>query len=164
MDSSQLKLNDLRKKGTAVYYNDLNSGIRFYPDGIGKVDRVEIDYSRATISLIWGWEKNSKVRLWIKNEWLLDNRNFTMYGYNDYGLSNLVGKDEYEDFCLDDPCTMMRSTIKNDNANPSNIMTSIEDSSEKFGWELGLNLLAPLSPSTKYLSAAIIGGSHFFAG
>jgi hypothetical protein len=50
MDSSQLKLNDLREKNTAVYYNDLNSGIEFSPDGIGKVDRVEIDYSRATIS------------------------------------------------------------------------------------------------------------------
>jgi hypothetical protein len=43
-------------------------------------------------------------------------------------------------------------------------LTSLQNTGYKFGWPLTLNLLEPLSPSTKNLSAAIIGGSHFFAG
>jgi hypothetical protein len=111
MDSSQLKLNDLREKNTAVYKNDLNSGINFLPDGTGKVDRVEIDYSSASLSLIWGWEKDSKVRLWVKNEWLLDYNKFTMYGYNDYGLSDEVGMDVHEETCLDELCSSMKGWV-----------------------------------------------------
>jgi hypothetical protein len=50
-----------------------------------------------------------------------------MYGYNDYGLSNLVGEDEYEDSCLEDSYRMMRSMIKYDDRNSSNILTSLQD-------------------------------------
>jgi hypothetical protein len=50
-----------------------------------------------------------------------------MYGYNDYGLSNLVGKDEYEDSCLEDSNPMMRSMIKYDDVNSSNILSSLQN-------------------------------------
>ena len=111
MDSTQLKLNDLRTQETAVYFNNSTTGIDFVPDGKGIVDRVEMNFSSATLNLIWGWEQNKKVKLWVKNEWLLDYRKVTLYGYNDYGLSDEVGNDVYTNYCENaaSPCDPMSS-------------------------------------------------------